>query len=155
MRIDMKTTKDSEPIAGLAPAQTTPTHRFRALVLTGSLAALTAMLATTLAAALAKAAGVNFEIPNGGETIPLPGFAVLTGIFSTAGILIAVALLRSSANPAKRFLWTTLSLTTISFVPPLLAGANPATTTALIGLHLIAATVMIPTLTKCLRARTP
>jgi hypothetical protein len=47
-----------------------------------------------------------------------------------------------------------VSLTVISLVPPLLSGANTATTAALLGLHLVAATVMIPTLARSLRTRT-
>ncbi|MER7333606.1 MULTISPECIES: DUF6069 family protein [unclassified Micromonospora] len=105
-------------------------------------------------AALAQAAGVDFEVPDGDETIPLSGFAVVTGLFSVVGIVIAVALLRWSARPAERFVWTAVSLTAISLVPPLLSGANTATTTALLGLHLVPATVMIPTLARSLRIRT-
>ncbi|WP_236648475.1 MULTISPECIES: DUF6069 family protein [Micromonospora] len=112
------------------------------------------MVATTLAAALAQAVGVDFEVPDGGETIPLSGFAVVTGFFSVVGIVIAVALLRWSARPTERFVWTAVSLTAISLVPPLLSGANTATTTALLGLHLVPATVMIPTLARSLRTRT-
>ncbi|TYK52820.1 DUF6069 family protein [Actinomadura decatromicini] len=128
-------------------------HRIRGLAATGLIATLAAMAATTLAAALAHAAGADFEIPDGGEPIPLPGFAVVTGFFSIVGTVIAAALLRWSARPATRFLWTTVSLTAISLIPPLIAGANTATTTALIALHLIPATIMIPTLTR--RLRTP
>jgi hypothetical protein len=40
--------------------------------------------------------------------------------------------------------WTAVSLTAISLVPPVLSGANTVTITAIIGLHLVAATVMIP-----------
>ena len=118
---------------------------------TGILATLGAVAATTLAAALAQAAGVGFEIPDGGETIPLPGFAVVTGFFSIVGIVIAVALRRWSAHPARRFVVTAVSLTAISLVPPLLSGADTATTVALLGLHLVAAAVMIPALTRSLR----
>jgi predicted membrane-bound mannosyltransferase len=50
------------------------------------IATLAAMVATTLAAALAQAVGVDFEIPDGGESIPLPGFAVMTGFFSVVGL---------------------------------------------------------------------
>jgi hypothetical protein len=39
--------------------------------------------------------------------------------------------------------------------PPLLSGASTATTTALLGLHLVPATVMIPTLARSLRNRAP
>ncbi|MFC4053512.1 DUF6069 family protein [Actinomadura syzygii] len=131
------------------------THRMRGLATTGLIATLAAMAATTLAAALAQAAGANFEIPDGGESIPLPGFAVVTGFFSIVGTVIAAVLLRWSARPATRFLWTTVPLTAISLIPPVISGANTATTTALLALHLIPATIMIPTLTRRLRTRTP
>jgi hypothetical protein len=145
---------DTGVVAGPASGQTSFTRRLRGLARTGFLATLAAMVATTLAAALAQAVGVDFQISDTGETIPLPGFAVVTGFFSVVGIVIAVALLRWSARPAERFVWTAVSLTAISLVPPLLSGANTATTTALIGLHLIPATVMIPTLARSLRTRT-
>lgn len=50
-------------------------------------------------------------------------------------------------------MWTAVSLTAISWVPPLLSGAT-ATAAALLGLHLVPATVMIPILTRSLRTRT-
>ena len=60
---------------------------FRRLAVTGLVATLAAMVVTTLAAALARAAGVDFEIPDGGgETIPLGGFAVVTGFFSLVAL---------------------------------------------------------------------
>lgn len=128
-------------------------HGFRRLAVTGLVATLVAMAVTTLAAALARAAGVDFEIPDGGgETIPLGGFAVVTGFFSLVGVVIAAVLLRFSAHPARRFLWTAVSLTVLSMVPPLIAGGDAATTVALVGLHLVAAAVMIPALTRSLRA---
>ncbi|WP_410809435.1 DUF6069 family protein [Micromonospora sp. 067-2] len=136
-----------------APGQTS-THRLRGLVGAGLIATLATMVATTLTAALAQAVGVDFDVPDGGEAIPLPGFAVVTGFFSAVGIVIAVALLRWSARPAQRFVWTAVSLTAISLVPPLLSGADTATTAALLGLHLVPATVMIPTLARGLRTRT-
>lgn len=150
----MNSMNDTGVVAGPALGQTGHTHRLRGLAGAGFIAALAAMVATTLAAALAQSVGVDFEVPDGGETIPLSGFAVVTGFFSVVGIVIALALLRWSARPAERFVWTAVSLTAISLVPPLLSGANTATTTALLGLHLIPATVMIPTLARSLRART-
>src|SRR3712207_4122359 len=95
---------DTGGVSGQASGQTS--HRLRGLVGTGLLAALAAMVATTLAAAIARAVGVDFEVSDGGETIPLSGFAVVTGFFSVLGIVIAVALLRWSARPAERFVWT-------------------------------------------------
>jgi hypothetical protein len=46
---------------------------------------------------------------------------------------------------------TAVALTAISLVPLFLVGANVATVSALIGLHLIAATVMIPVVARGLR----
>lgn len=150
----MNSMNDTGVGAGPAPGRTSRPHRLRGLVRTGFVATLAAMVATTLVAALARAVGVDFEVPDGGETIPLAGFAVVTGFFSVVGIVIAVALGHWSARPAERFVWTAASLTGISLVAPFLSGANIATTTTLLGLHLIPATVMIPTLARSLRPRT-
>ncbi len=144
---------DPRALADSAPGRTSHPHRVRGLVGTGLLATLAAMSATALAAALARAVGVDFEVPDGGESIPVSGIAVVTGFFSLVGILIAGALLRRSARPAERFVWTAVSLTVISLAPPLLAGGDAATTTTLVGLHLVAAGVMVPTLARCLRNR--
>ena len=127
------------------------THPYRRIGAAGFVATLAAMAATALSAALARAVGVDFEVPEGGETIPVTGVAVVTGFFSLVGTVIAAALLRWSARPAARFLWTALTLTVVSLVPPVLSGANAATTISLVGLHLVAAAVMIPPLTRSLR----
>lgn len=124
----------------------------RTLVTTGLRGALAATLATTLVAALARAGGVDFDIPDGGESIPLPGFAVVTGFLTLVGVVLAASLLRWSARPARRFLWTAGSLTAVSLVPPLVSGADTATAVALIGLHLVAAAAMVPTVARSLRA---
>lgn len=124
------------------------THRLRGLLGTGLVAVPTAMAATSLAAVLARAGGVEFEIPDGGQAIPVSGVAFVTGVFSTVGVVIAAVLLRWTAHPAQRFVWTTVSLTAISLVPPFVVDASAATVAALVGLHLVAATVMIPTLAR-------
>src|SRR5580765_1604582 len=142
----MNSAHDTGVVAGRASGRTSHTRRWRAFVGTGVIATLAAMVATTLAAGLAQAVGVDFEVPDGGEAIPLPGFAVVTGFFSVVGVVIAASLLRWSAQPADRFVRTALTLTAISLVPPVLSGADTATIAALIGLHVVAATVMIPTL---------
>lgn len=51
----MNSMNDSGVVAGLASGQTSHTHRLRGLAVTGFIAALAAMVATTLAAALAQA----------------------------------------------------------------------------------------------------
>ena len=148
----MKSMDDSGVVT--RPGSGQITHRFRRLAGTGLIATLAAMASTTLAAGLAEAVGVDFEVPDGGEAIPLPGFAVMTGVFSVVGIVIAAALLRWSARPAERFVQTAVSLTAISLVAPLISSANTATIIALVVLHLVAATVMIPALARSLRATT-
>jgi hypothetical protein len=136
---------------GVVAGQAGRSRRLRGLAGSGFIATLAAIVATTVAAALAQAVGVDFEVPDGGGTIPLPGFAVVSGFLSVAGIVLAAALLRWSKRPAARFVQTALSLTAISFVAPLLSGANTTTITALLVLHLVPATVMIPTLALSLR----
>jgi hypothetical protein len=147
----MDSMNDTGVVAGAGSGQASHTTRLRRLAGTGVIATLAAMAATTLAAALARAVGVDFEVLDAGEAIPLSGFAVMTGFFSVVGIVIAAALLRWSARPAERFMQTAVSLTAISLVPPLLSGANAATVIALVALHLIAATVVVPTLARSLR----
>lgn len=148
----MTSTRDTRLDAGPAPERTRTVHHLRGLAATGAVAIPAAMLATTLVAGLARAVGVDFEVPGGGEAIPLSGIAVVTGFFSLVGVAIAAVLLRLSARPAERFVWTTVPLTAISLVPPLLVGADAATTATLVVLHLVAAAVMIPTLTRSLRS---
>jgi hypothetical protein len=128
-------------------------HRLRRPAGTGLVATLAAMSATTLAAALARAVGVDFEVPDGGEKIPLSGIAVVTGFFSVVGVVMAAALLRWSARPAQQFVRTAVTLTAISLVPPLASGGSIATVATLVGLHVVAATVMIPVLARSLRVR--
>jgi Family of unknown function (DUF6069) len=144
---------DAGLVTDTASGETGYTRRLRGLAVTGLIATLAAMMATALAAALARTVGVDFEVPDGGETIPVAGVAVVTGFFSVVGVVIAAVMLRLSARPAERFAWTAVSLTAISLVPPLLSGADAATVTVLIGLHLVAAAVMIPTMTRSLRMR--
>ena len=123
--------------------------RTRDVVGAGIVAALAAAVATTMTAALARAAGVDLEVA--GEEIPLSGIAFVTGVFSVVGVVMAAALLRWSARPAERFVRTAVALTGLSLVPPVLADADAATTGVLIALHLVAAAVMIPTLARSLR----
>jgi Family of unknown function (DUF6069) len=144
-----ETRTDAAPAAGRADHA----PGLLGLLGTGLVAALAAAALTTLTAALARAAGVDFEIPDGGEAIPLPGFAVVTGFFSLLGVVLAAGLLRWSTRPARRFVLTTVTLTAISLVPPLLSEAAPVTAATLLVLHLVAAAVVIPTLARSLRAR--
>lgn len=104
------------------------------------------MALTTAVAALARAAGVDFEVPDGDEKIPLSGFAVITAVASLLGVVLAVALRRWNARPSTWFLRTTVALTLVSLVPATRSGADIATILTLVGLHLVAAAVVIPAL---------
>src|ERR1700752_4517300 len=99
----MNSMNDTGVVAGPASGQTSHTHRLRGLAVTGFIATPAPIVAPTLAAALAQAVGVDFEVPDGGETIPLSGFAVLTGFFSVVGVVMAAGLLRWSVRPGERF----------------------------------------------------
>jgi predicted MFS family arabinose efflux permease len=110
------------------------------------------MVITVVVAALARAGGVDFELPEGsGETIPSSGFAFVTGVFSVVGVVIAATLLRWSARPDERFVQVAVTLTAVSLAPPLLSDGDTATILALLLLHLVAASVMIPSLAWSLR----
>ncbi|HXH80646.1 DUF6069 family protein [Nocardioides sp.] len=145
-------TSTTDTVIGPASPRGGPaTHPVRRFVVTGLVSTLLAVVVTTFAAALARAVGVDFEVPDGGETIPLSGIAVVTGFFSLVGVVIAAALRRWSTRPGERFLWTAVTLTAVSLVPPFLVGTDPATVAALVALHLVAAIVMIPSLVRSLR----
>ncbi|MFE9643376.1 DUF6069 family protein [Streptomyces sp. NPDC006365] len=81
----MNSTSDIGGVAGPASGRTSHAQRLRGLAGTGLIATLAATVATTLAAALAQAVGVDFEVPDGGETIPLSEFANSRSVFLFLG----------------------------------------------------------------------
>jgi len=116
-------------------------------------AAAAAAAATTLLATAASARGVSFA-DRTGASIPTAGFAQLTLAFSLLGVAIAAAIARRARRPRTTFVRTAIALTTLSFVPDLTFGFDPASATTLITLHTIAAAIMIPTLaTRLTRTR--
>ena len=127
-----------------------PSRGLGRLAGTGLFGTVVAMAATATGAALARAAGVRFEVPDGGESIPVSGVAFVTGVFSLVGVGLALALLRWSARPAARFVRTAVVLTAVSLVPPFVVGASLGTSLALVVLHLVAAAVVVPTLARAL-----
>lgn len=139
-------TTDPTPVrSGNAP-------HLRRLLGAGLLATAGAVVATTALALLARGVGADLEVGDPAEAIPVPGIAVMTGIFSIVGVVMAAAFLRWSGQPGPWFVRTAVALTVLSLVPPLLLGNGTATIAALVGLHLIAAAVMIPALARSLRA---
>jgi hypothetical protein len=68
------------------------------VVRTGLLAAVVATAVNAFLAALARAVGVDFEVGDAGEQIPVSGIAVVTGLFSAIGVVVAVTLLRCTSS---------------------------------------------------------
>jgi len=128
----------------------TPAAPIRPLVGTGLAAAAVAGLATTAVAAAGNAAGIGLEV--GGAAIPVPGFAVLTVIFSLVGLVLAAALSRTVRHPRRAFVRTTVVLTALSFVPDLTADVAPATVALLMLTHLVAAAIVVPAVARRLGA---
>jgi hypothetical protein len=110
------------------PGVTTTTG---SLLVTGVVAAALASAATMIVAAAGNAAGISLDLA--GAPIPVPGFAVLTAIFSLVGLVLAVV------------------LTVLSLVPDVIADATPATKALLMLTHLVAAAIVIPAVAR--RAR--
>ena len=118
----------------------------------GIAAAAVAAVATTGLAAVASAAGVSFA-DQSGAAIPIAGFAELTLAFSLVGMLIAAVIARKARRPRSTFVRTAIALTALSFVPDLTYGFDAGSAATLIGLHNIAALIVVPTLARCLAHR--
>jgi hypothetical protein len=129
---------------GSTTATTTTTAERRSVWRHGLAATLGAAIATTGAAALARAAGVSFgDAP---DTIPLWSFAQLTIVFSLLGVAIAAVLARKARRPRSTFVRTTVVLVILSFVPDAIAGFDLASALSLMLIHVVAASIVIPAL---------
>lgn len=116
------------------------------VLLAGSAATAAAAIATAAVAAAGQAVGISTNVS--GAPIPTPGFAVLTVMFSVVGLVIATALRRFAPRPRVAWIRTTVALTTLSFVPDLLADAAVTTKLLLMLTHLVAAAIVIPTVAR-------
>ncbi|MET8087293.1 DUF6069 family protein [Micromonospora sp. NPDC005197] len=133
-------------------AQTTrtTTSAFRALIGAGVIATVAASAATMAVAAVGHAAGISLDMS--GAPIPVTGFGVLTAVFSSIGVLLAVLLSRFARRPRRAFVRTTVVLTVLSLVPDVLADAGTATKALLMLTHLVAAAIVIPAVARRLAA---
>jgi uncharacterized protein DUF6069 len=123
---------------------TAPVVHNRHLVRIGVVAGVVASAATATTAAIAHSAGVPLDV--GGEAIPVLGFAQLTFVMTLVGVAIAAVVSRKAQLPARAFVRTTVALTLVSFVPDVLADAAVSTRLVLALTHLVAAAIVIPTL---------
>jgi hypothetical protein len=136
-----------------APATTTstaPAPTTLSLLGHGLAAAFVAGAATSAVAAVGSVAGISLDV--GGAPIPVPGFAVLTVVFSVVGLLLALVLARVARRPRTAFVRTTIALTVLSLVPDLLADAATATKLLLMLTHVVAAAIVVPTVARRLAA---
>jgi len=133
------TTTDHEPV--LLPNQPST----RRLVRSGALAGAIAAVCTTVVAAIASAAGVSLEID--ANAIPIPAFAWWTIVGAAVGVLLA-RLLRER----RRFVIVTTVAVGLSLIPAIAAPDDTATTAVLVGAHVLAAAIVIPTLSRRLTA---
>jgi hypothetical protein len=112
----------------------------------GLVATAVACLATSTVAAAGSAAGISLDVS--GAPIPVPGFAVLTAVFSLVGLALAAVLARRARQPRSTFVRTTVVLTALSLVPDLVADAAPATKLLLMVTHLVAAAIVVPAVAR-------
>ncbi|MFC4149837.1 DUF6069 family protein [Micromonospora mangrovi] len=112
----------------------------------GVAATAAASVATVAVAAVGHAAGISLEV--GGAPIPVPGFGVLTAVFSLVGVALAVVLAYRARNPRRAFVRTTVVLTALSLVPDVIADAGLATKVLLMVTHLVAAAIVIPAVAR-------
>ena len=113
----------------------------RRLVESGALAGAIAAVCTTVVATIAGAADVSLEVD--GEAIPIPAFAWWTIIGAALGVVLA-RLLRER----RRFVVVTTVAAGLSLIPALAAPDDTATKAVLVGSHLLAAAIIIPTLSQ-------
>lgn len=116
----------------------------RRLVRSGALAGGLAAVCTTAVAAIATAADVSLEVDD--TAIPVPAFAWWTLVGAALGI-VAARLLRER----RRFVVVTAVAAGLSLVPAIAAPDDAATSAVLVGGHLLAAGIIIPTLGRELR----
>ena len=113
---------------------------WKAAALSGVLAA----AATASVAALADLAGISLDVD--GEPIPVAGFGTMTLAAVVVGYVLAIALNRWAARPRRTFTVTTVALTVASFIPDLTFPMAGSTRAVLMLTHLVAATIVIPTI---------
>jgi uncharacterized protein DUF6069 len=127
-------------------AKTAPVWRVAAV------ATVAAAIATEIIATVARAFDASLKAGEIGaktsERIPIGGFATMTLMCGAVGVLLAVAFARWAKQPARTYGIVAVTLTALSFVPSLSAGATTAGTKVILCLaHLVAAAIIIPVVT--------
>lgn len=128
----------------------------RPVWLVGIVVSVVGALVTEVFALGARGIGVPMAAASPGaeraQEIPAFGFAFGVLFYAVVGIVLAVALARWAKRPARTFAVTTITLTALSLVPPILAPHTATSTQVVLCLsHLVAAAVIVPALTRRLQ----
>jgi heme A synthase len=120
---------------------------------TGALAGSAAAIATTLYGVAARAADIPMSAGAMGsktaQPITVGSFAMGTLICTFWGTVLAAILARRARHPAQTFATTAVVLTVLSLASPLGAGHTAVSTKAMLAIaHVLAAAIVIPTLTR-------
>jgi len=119
--------------------------------LTGTLARTTvsvgvlAAAVTTAGTVALRAAGVSLAVHG---KIPLASFAQVTFVAAVIGGVIVALLNRRSSTPRRQFVQVTVGFTAISCAAPAAFADTTASRVALVGLHLVAAAIIVPVLAR-------
>jgi peptidoglycan/LPS O-acetylase OafA/YrhL len=135
----MSATLTTSPVNTAAPTNRTAV---RSIWTATAVAGIAAAIATTLVAAVARAAGVALDV--GGEQIPLLGFAQLTLVGALIGGVLATVLHTRVRRPRHTFVVTTTVLTALSLVPDVIVDSGVASKLVLVLTHLVAAAIIVP-----------
>ncbi|MFE3206245.1 DUF6069 family protein [Embleya sp. NPDC055664] len=112
-----------------------------------------AAVATEVYGLIARELGSPMRAGNIGaataEPITVGMFAMGVAVAMSVGTLLAVLIARRAARPARTYLRTTVALTALSMISPILAGDTAISTKLMLcGAHLVAAAVVVPTVTR-------
>jgi heme A synthase len=140
-------TTPANPARSGTPAHSRPVWQVSAF------AGLTAAVATELYGLVARAAGVPMSAAGFGQTTAQPVtvgmFAMGTLLCTFLATILAIILARFVARPARAFAAATVVLTALSLAVPLSAADTAAATRlTLAGAHLLAAAIIIPTISR-------
>jgi hypothetical protein len=129
-------------ITTTSTAPTTSVTTSSRYVRAGLVSGLAAAAANVAVFGVARLFDVSLEIQD--EAIPVFAFPQLTFICAVIGIGLAAVFARRSHRPHRTFMRTTVGLTAVSLVPPVLADADSATKVVLALTHVVAAAIIIP-----------
>lgn len=112
-----------------------------------------AAVATEVYGLIARGLGTPMRAGNVGaataEPITVGMFAMGVAVSMSVGTLLAVLIARRAARPARTYPRTTIALTALSMISPILAGDTAISTKLMLcGAHLVAAAVVVPTVTR-------